>query len=219
MCSLRCSGIVAALVWANLGGAFSYLPARHRLGLELRPGSAPGTDAKVSDWRPLVRDLVHRVDRDVAAVLAGIDPALLDVAVEPGTNTIGWLLWHLTRSQDRNVNELRGQTQVWLSQRWCARFDRPADAGDTGYGHTLEDLSRFRSPRPETLLAYHRTVVASVDAYLDTVAEDDLHRLSRSPTLGNTLIVQQRLVGVLVEGLEHVGQAAILRGILERRAS
>jgi hypothetical protein len=64
-------------------------------------------------WRALYRDLVERVERDVTAVLDGIDPLLLDASAEPGTNSIGWLVWHLTRSHDRNGSELLGAPQLW----------------------------------------------------------------------------------------------------------
>jgi hypothetical protein len=62
-----------------------------------------------------VADLVHRIQRDLVAVLTNLDPALHDRAIAPGANTIGWLAWHLTRSHDRNVSELRGAPQLWVS--------------------------------------------------------------------------------------------------------
>ena len=45
-------------------------------------------------------------------------------------------------------------------------------------------------------------------------APDDLTRAATSPTLGDTRTVQARLVGVLAEGMQHVGQMAYLRGLL-----
>jgi hypothetical protein len=170
-------------------------------------------------WQSLVRDLTHRIERDVATVLDGLDPAMLDVAVAPGTNTIGWLLWHLTRSHDRNVSELRRAPQLWLSDGWHARFGRVADPHETGYQHSSGEVAAFRSPAPDVFRGYHRAVVSMIDGYLDRAPDDDLQRLSSSPTLGHTTTVQRRLVGILVEGLEHVGQAALLRGMLGRRAA
>ncbi|MER7004541.1 DinB family protein [Dactylosporangium sp. NPDC000555] len=153
----------------------------------------------------------------VIAVLDGLDPALLDAVPEPGTNSIGWLLWHLTRSHDRNVSELHGQAQLWVADGWHARFGRPGDPDETGYRHKPAQVAAFRSPEPVVVAAYHRAVVARFHAYLDAALAGDPARLVFSPTLGNTVSVQERLVGVLVEGLEHVGQAALLRGLLQRR--
>jgi Protein of unknown function (DUF664) len=170
----------------------------------------------MSGWQHLVRDLAHRIEHDVLAVLDGFDPAKLDLAVAPGTNTIGWLVWHLTRSHDRNVSELRSTEQLWLADGWHGRFGRAADPHETGFQHTPAEVAAFRSPAPAVLLGYHRAVVEMIDSYLDHAPDDDLERPSWSPTFDDTRTVRRRLVGVLVEGLEHVGQAALLRGILER---
>jgi len=170
----------------------------------------------VATWQALVGDLMHRIAADLDAVLDGLEPAALDEAVAPHTNSIGWLLWHLTRSHDRNVSELRGTPQLWLADGWHARFGRAADPRDTGYAHTAAHIAAFRSPTPEIIRGYHQAVVRLVDAYLAEAPAADIARVTISPTLGDTRSVQSRLVGVLVEGLEHVGQAALLRGMLER---
>jgi hypothetical protein len=176
-----------------------------------------GRLTSVSDWRSLCRELFHDIRRDLEAVLADIRPELLDSQVEPGTNTIGWLAWHLTRSHDRNVSEVRGTPQLWISQGWYARFGRAPDPGETGFGHTPDQLAAFRSPAPAVLVGYHHAVVGMVEDYLGTAPEGDLTRESTSPTLHETRSVEQRMAGVLVEGLEHVGQMAFLRGVLDRR--
>lgn len=168
----------------------------------------------MTGWQPLVRDLVIRIEQELLAVLEGLDPALIDAVAIDGTNSIGWLLWHLTRSHDRNISELRGRQQLWLTQGWHAHFGRAADPHDTGYRHSPAEAAGFRSPRPEIIAKYHRAVVEMIDDYLETAPAGDPDRLASSPTLGNTVPVHQRLVGVLVDGLQHVGQAALLRGIL-----
>jgi hypothetical protein len=40
---------------------------------------------------------------------------LIDMVVETGTDSTGWLLWHVTLSHDGNVSELQGRQQVWLA--------------------------------------------------------------------------------------------------------
>jgi hypothetical protein len=168
-----------------------------------------------AQWRLLVHDLVERIERDVNAVLDGIAPALLDVSAEPGTNGIGWLVWHLTRSHDRNGSELLGVPQLWIAENWHIRFGRAADPDDTGYRHSPDEMAAFRSPAPDVLAAYHRAAAARLLSIMDAVR--DLHAPAFSPTLGDTVTARDRLVGVLVEGLEHAGQAALLRGVLQRR--
>lgn len=166
--------------------------------------------------RALARDLVHRIAAEVAAVLDGLDPALFDRPAVPGTNPIGWLLWHLTRSHDRNVSELRGRPQLWLADGWHARFDRRPDPADTGYRHPAAEVAAFRSPAPDVLAGYHRAVVAMVDDYL--AGDDEPGRTVHSPTLGDAATVHERLLGVLTDALQHVGQAALVRGMLHRQS-
>jgi hypothetical protein len=168
----------------------------------------------MTGWADLVADQIRRVQRDLQSTLDGLDPALLDRAPRPGANTIGWLAWHLTRSHDRNVSELRGAPQLWIAAQWYERFGRAPDPGETGFGHTPAQLAAFRSPAAAELVAYHAAVVEMVLAYLRGVPENELKRVTTSPTLGDTRTVQQRLVGVLAEGLQHVGQMAYLRGLL-----
>jgi hypothetical protein len=167
----------------------------------------------VTAWANVVADQIRRVQRDLESTLDGLDAALLDRAPRPGANTIGWLAWHLTRSHDRNVSELRSAPQLWIASRWYERFGRAPDPGETGFGHTPAQLAAFRSPPANELVAYHAAVVEMVLAYLDGAPEDDLTRVVTSPTLGDTRTVQQRLVGVLAEGMQHVGQMAYLRGL------
>jgi hypothetical protein len=168
----------------------------------------------MSRWQSLVIDQIRRVQDDLESTLDGLDLALLDRQPGPGANTIGWLAWHLTRSHDRNVSEIRGAPQLWIAERWYERFGRAPDPGETGFRHTPEQLAAFRSRSPRILVAYHAAVVDMMLAYLREAPDDDLDRQVTSPTLGNTLTVQRRLVGVLAEGLEHVGQMAYLRGLL-----
>ena len=165
-------------------------------------------------WQGVVAEQVLRIQRDLESTLDGLDAALLDRAPRAGANTIGWLAWHLTRSHDRNVSELRGAPQLWIAERWYERFGRAPDPGETGFGHTPQQLAAFRTPSADELIAYHAVVVEMVLAYLRDTPDGDLTRVVTSPTLGDTRTVQQRLVGVLAEGLQHVGQMAYLRGLL-----
>lgn len=168
-------------------------------------------------WQPLAQDLADRVRWDLLAVLDGLDPILLDAEPEAGTNSIGWILWHTCRSTDRAISELVDTGQLWTAQGWHARFGRELDPHETGYRHTALEVATFRSPAPEVLRGYHLAVMQRVDGYLEAAGDDELVRRVTSPTWGDTLIARRRLTALLVDALEHVGQAALLRGTLERR--
>ncbi|GBE24530.1 dinB superfamily protein [bacterium BMS3Bbin02] len=159
--------------------------------------------------------LFERIQREFHAVIEGIDPLLLDEPPAPGANSIGWLAWHVTRSHDRNVSELQGREQLWILEGWHTKFSREPDPAETGFGHTPDQAAAFRSPEPEVVLAYHDAVVDMINHYLTHAPPGDLDREVFSPTFGDTRTVQRRLVGVLTDALQHLGQLAYARGILE----
>jgi hypothetical protein len=68
----------------------------------------------------------------------------------------------------------------------------------------------------ENLLGYLDAVTAATRSYLEGLSEDDLDRVvdeNWDPPV--TLAV--RLVSVISDDLQHAGQAAFARGVLERR--
>ncbi|MCX4748271.1 DinB family protein [Kitasatospora sp. NBC_01287] len=161
-------------------------------------------------WQDLVLAQFHRVHRDLSAALDGADRALLDRRPAVGANSVGWLAWRIARGQDRNLSELLKVPQLWLTAGWSERFGRPADAGDTGYGHSPAEAAAFRGPAAEVLSGYLSATYRLAQRYLARAPDDDLRRSSTSPTLGNTHTVAERLTGLLAEGYAHAGQVALL---------
>jgi len=167
-------------------------------------------------WQHCILDLFLRIEQDVQHVLDGLHGDELNRQPNPDSNTIGWLVWHLTRSHDRNISELAGQEQLWITARWYAKFSLSPDPDETGFGHNAEEAGAFRAPDGRILIAYHQAVLVRIRQYiLHTLSEGELERAAYSPTFRNTVTVQRRLVGIMSEGLQHVGQAAYVRGLLK----
>jgi hypothetical protein len=162
----------------------------------------------------LLIDGFGRVRENVHHVLDRVSEAALQYRVDPAANSICWQIWHLTRVQDDHVAAAGGRTQVWLSD-WAKRFDLPLDPGDTGYGHTSDQVAVVRAPA-SLLTGYHDAVYEQTIAFLRTLTDDDMSTIvDRNWRPPVTMAV--RLVSVLADDLEHVGQAAFIRGVIERR--
>ncbi len=164
----------------------------------------------------LLQDGFERIAGSVHAVLDGLDADTLAVQVEPGTNSIAWLVWHLTRVQDDHVAGAAGTEQVWTARGWHHRFGLPFEASAIGYGFSAADMARVRDVDAGQLAGYYDDVHAATVDYLATLADADLDRVvdeNWDPPV--TLAV--RLVSVLNDDLQHAGQAALVRGVLERR--
>ena len=158
----------------------------------------------------LLRDAFGRVHEGVQAVLDGLDDDQLRHRPGPEANPVGWLVWHLTRVQDDHVAGVAGQDQVYVD--FVDRFDLPYDATSIGYGHSSDDVAAFAAPA-DLLAAYEAAVHERTLAYLDTIGEADLDRVvdehwDPPVTLGT------RLVSVVNDDTQHVGQAAYVRGLL-----
>jgi uncharacterized damage-inducible protein DinB len=163
----------------------------------------------------LLTDLFDRIPDHVRQAADGLDADALAATPAAGTNPIGWLVWHLTRVQDHHVADLLGEDQLWITGDWARRFGVEVDPHNTGYGHTADDVRTIRPDGPEALIEYYAAVAARTRAFLQTLTAEDLDRVvDRRWEPPVTLGV--RLVSIADDDIQHAGQAAYLRGLLER---
>ncbi len=163
----------------------------------------------------LLLDGYDRIAQSVPDVLDGLGTDGAAWRPDDESNSVGWLVWHLTRVMDDHLAGLTGDEQVLASERYDERLGLDLPAGDTGYGHDAEDVAKVRFTDLGVLAAYHRAVQERAAAYLATVTDFDRvvdDRWDPPVTLG------VRLVSVLDDAARHVGQAQYLRGLVDRRA-
>jgi uncharacterized damage-inducible protein DinB len=131
----------------------------------------------------------------------------------PDANPIAWLAWHLLRVQDDHVAEVAGREQVWTAEGWAERFGLALPPDATGYGFGPDEVAAVRVPSVDLLTGYADAVAARSAEFLRGLSDDDLDRVVDTRwdppvTLG------VRLVSVLSDDLQHLGQAAYVRGLL-----
>jgi len=148
-------------------------------------------------------------------VLNGLSQDDLNEQPRPDCNSIGWLAWHLTRVQDDHIAGLMGEEQLWISEGWHAKFNRAPERKDIGFGHTSEQVAAFKSPDVETFLGYHHAVLERSQRYISSLSSSDFDRELNEPRFQPLPTVGVRLVSVLGDSLQHVGQAAYVRGLLK----
>lgn len=168
------------------------------------------------DAGDLLIELYDRIGTHVRDAVEGLSVDELLTAPEPGANTIGWLVWHLTRVQDHHIAELIDAEQVWVTSDWPPRFGLAADPWNTGYGHSQAEVAAVRPDGPALLIAYYDAVAARTREFLMGVRAGDLDRViderwDPPVTLG------VRLVSVADDDIQHAGQAKYVRGLLSRR--
>lgn len=166
------------------------------------------SSALLADGFGRIREIVHRA-------VDGLTADQLAYRVDPEANSIGWLVWHLTRIQDDHIADAAQSDQVWLVDGWQQRFRLPIDPLATGYAHSSEEVAAVRVESSELLTGYHDAAYQRSLDYVRGLTDDDLDRVvdtSWDPPV--TLGV--RLVSVLSDNLQHAGQAAYVRGLLDR---
>lgn len=164
--------------------------------------------------RRILLDAFGRIDDLVRSATDGLTDEITVFRPDPEANTIGWLIWHTSRIQDSHIAEAAGSEQVWVSQGWVDNFSLPFAWDATGYGHDSSQVGAVQVP-PELLVRYYAAVSEATARYLQRLDDAELGRvvdLNWDPPV----TVAVRLVSVLSDCLQHIGQAAYVRGLIER---
>ncbi len=154
-----------------------------------------------------VREVVHEVASGLTAAELAYRPAL-------AANSIGWLIWHLTRVQDDHIARAAGYVQTWVKESWAGLFGLPPGYLAIGYGHSAEEAGAVRAPSADVLTGYHDAVHAQSVSFITAITDADLDRIvdefwDPPVTLG------VRLISVIDDDAQHAGQAAYVRGLIE----
>nr|WP_254456177.1 DUF664 domain-containing protein [Paeniglutamicibacter quisquiliarum] len=166
-----------------------------------------------------MRDGFGRIRDGLQRLLAEAEPRMLSFRASSHSNSMAWLIWHLTRIEDDHFTHLAraldGEStleQCWIARDWVTRFNLPYRRLDTGFGHSSDQVADFGMYDAEYLLGYHRDVHEQAMGILSALPEADLstvidRRWNPPVTAG------VRLISVLNETASHLGQAEFLRGI------
>jgi uncharacterized damage-inducible protein DinB len=167
------------------------------------------------DTNAVLLDAYGRIQEVVHAAVDGLTTDELCFRPDPDANSIGWLVWHLTRVQDDHIAEVAGTEQAWTADGFYDRFGLPFGPEATGYGQQSAEVDAVRVDDPHLFVDYHDAVHARSRAFLSGLSAADLDRIVDTRwdppvTLG------VRLVSVIGDNHQHAGQAAYLRGMILR---
>ncbi|HSB84955.1 MAG TPA: DinB family protein [Ilumatobacteraceae bacterium] len=161
-------------------------------------------------------DLFGRVGEHVHEAVEGLDAEMLRTPPEPGTNPIGWLIWHVARGEDYQIAEVSGQEQVWTKGDWARSFGVTPDPNNMGYGHSWPEVMAIRPDSADALIDYYDAVAARTRPFLEKLTPKDLDGIvDRNWDPPVTMGV--RLISIADDEIQHSGQAVYARGMLERR--
>ncbi|RLV49011.1 DUF664 domain-containing protein [Nocardioides mangrovicus] len=162
----------------------------------------------------ILLDAYDRVAESVPQLLDGLSTEAAAWRPAPGANSIGWLVWHLTRVLDDHLADVAGDPQVAVSQGFEERLGLDLPSGDTGYGHSSDDVAKVRFDDLGVLAEYHAAVQQQVAGYLARAEHFDRvvdERWDPPVTLSS------RLVSVADDMARHIGQAQYVAGLWEQQ--
>ncbi|TDL12370.1 DUF664 domain-containing protein [Mycolicibacterium obuense] len=167
--------------------------------------------ADIDAARELLRDSFTRLIEHADDLTDGLTDDVAYYRPTPEANTITWLLWHSARMQDAQLCDIAGIEQVWFREGWVDRFalDLPRDAH--GYGHTPEDVAKVRASS-DLLAGYYHAVHRESLSYVASVSDEDLARVI-DKRWTPPVTASARLVSIIDDAAQHLGQAAYIRGI------
>jgi hypothetical protein len=165
------------------------------------------------DVSGLLLDVYGRIPELARHAVSGLGPDDLVRTPAPDANPIGWLVWHLTRVADGHISELIPAEQLWVTTKVASRFGLEPDPGNSGYGHSAQEVATVRPESADALLDYLDATDARVREFLAAVTPEQLDTVvDRNWDPPVTMGV--RLVSIADDCIQHAGQAAYVRGLL-----
>ncbi len=160
-------------------------------------------------------DAVHFIQQTLAqaqfrlrATCNGLDDAQARWRPAPEANCVGFILWHLARTEDNLASGEQGLDTLWAGDGWHARFGNDVDAPAV-LADRQSALALDIPPLP-LLLDYQAAAAERTRALLATLTAGDLDQPSRSWPAMQLADVLRHLA---THKNNHHGQIDFLRGL------
>lgn len=162
------------------------------------------------DLRQFIIALLEAAYRSLKQATDDLTDEQLYYQPTPESNSVAWLVWHLSRWRDAISATVSGEPQVWVQEGWAQRYGMPADR--TGLGDTPAQVAAFHVER-SVLFGY---VAAAHQRTVERVSRLTPAQLAQVVVsyAGEQRPAWRALAGVCHDSAQHVGQIAYLRGML-----
>lgn len=167
------------------------------------------------DHADILIEFARRPLQVADAVLRDVSTEVLNQMPGDAHNSISWLIWHAARQQDLQVADLDGREQLWTAQGWADRFGLDLPVNAFGFGASPDQVALVRVDSPALLKDYLAAVVDRLTGYVKGLSSadlDDVIDASWDPPVTRGV----RLVSTIDDCVQHLGQAAYVRGLNQR---
>jgi hypothetical protein len=165
------------------------------------------------ELKDFIKSWLNRIQQNTDRSVKDLTPAELKWQPRPEGNSIGFLLYHLARTEDRFVQaNIMNVPPLWVSEKWYQKLNiLEKDSG--GFGYTAESVAAFPMPPLKDLLAYFEEVRKHSLASLEAMTPQEADRVIKvgGPFGDISLGV---LWGIIMgHQTQHVGEIAYIRGL------
>lgn len=161
----------------------------------------------------LVEAMVQSLEQShgyLTRALDGLTQKEAEWSPAPESNSLAFILWHVTRVEDFYVvRVIQRQAELYEAEGWREKLGTPAK--DTGFEYTVEQLRAWPIPKIEVIRGYADSVRKRTTALLNSIPAEKLSELARPDRPPDTIGVI--LCRIITEIALHTGQIAYLRGI------
>ena len=126
------------------------------------------------------------------------------------TNPIGFLFWHLIRTEDNMIHGLQGKPTVWESEQWYEKLGMDAKAQGTGFQEP--DVDKVAALSLSEVMAYVERVAKSIEDFIKSLDDAGLDRAPNLERPRWTVGMMLRNF-VIVHGWWHLGEIKYLKGM------
>ena len=168
----------------------------------------------MSTFKEVIQSGLEEYLQGLQRALEGLTPAEVRWQPTLHTNHIAWLVWHMARAEDLWISQLRRSPESWNADGWADRFRMHPTS--TGNRQTIEEVRAMPELPLTDLMAYFDAVRAVTRQYLAQATDADLAREYPHPR-GGAVTGSWVLGHILVEESQHVGQVALIRGMIRGR--
>jgi len=128
----------------------------------------------------------------------------------PNTNPIGFLFWHLIRTEDNMINGIQGKPTIWESEKWNEKLGMDARAQGTGFQEP--DVDKVAALPLSEVMAYVEQVTKSIEDYIKSLDDAGLDR-APNPERPRWTVGMMLRNFVIAHGWWHLGEIKYLKGM------
>jgi len=161
----------------------------------------------------LAEAIIKSLEQSQGYLSKALDGLTQEEAVwSPATesNSIAFILWHMTRVEDFFViRVIQREVELYEAEGWRKKLGTPAK--DTGFEYTFEQLRAWPVPKLAIIRGYADSVRKRTLALLNSIAPERLSELARPDRSPDS--IGDILCRITTEIALHTGQIAYIRGI------